>query len=1106
MAKLNVITIAILSVWAVPFIISATPAYRNQYNAVEENVADVNLDLDSSNPGFEDIGYLLYDGARLTFTGSNSITATAENSMGFLVSGTNTTLNLESFGFTLDGPNTAALRIENGATGILSEETDIDVDGDGSIGVIVDNAASNLTSGSPTGESATATVISSAHIDSDGLNATGYSVQNGARLTLTPESSLDLSEANGTGIRVLNGGDIINNSSMTIANGTGIDVQNGGITNVRGGTINVAGTAADSAGIRVGSGSQLILGRSDAAPDPAKAVINASGNAQGILLNGTNAALSVFDTNINISSSGTGNGLDNRSETNTVSLNNLGIINEGNGAGIRSASSLDAGDATITVTGPGSGVKFTDVDLDGNDVTANHAFSLGSGYLINLSGSDGAGIVANTTGAVSTAARVNINNTAGGPALISGTATIVDNSGELRSQSLSSPVVDLRDDSANVQLTNSGTIAAADAVYSAIAMGSGNDVVSLTGGAVVGDVSTGDGDDTINWSGGSLNGSLTLGAGNNNALVQNVDLSTTRHITSEEGNESNTLTLTQITGRGGSFSDDDPAKGVNLGAGWNTINLAGSQWTLTDNLQLAGSEVNIDGSSTLYAGDNVHPVINGTVNNSGTLDLTNGGGSPGNTLVINGDLNSAAGIARLMARLNEGGPLSNQATDNLQVLGNATGTTFLDITAASGSSGALTDTNNNGIADSNEGLSVAQVAGTAAADSFALLGGYAAAGPWRYDLYSFAPGSSDASQSRTGTDNQFWDYRLANSYISEDGSTGGGGAGGENRRLAVIPQVPSYITAPVGLAYYTAAIIDDLHKRLGDLRQQKAYDNGVGGEMFVRYVGSTLEHKSDLSFKNFGYNLDIDYNALQVGGNVVKLEGPNDSLRGGLAYTRGRTKLTPHAVDGFSRTVFNSDSIALYSTWLRDNGFYVDGSLGYDWHRGETDVSRQKTVGKLKARGWSASVETGYPFTLQNEVRLEPQAQLTYMRLSMDDFTDQHGARVQYDSYGQTVGRVGVKADRSWSDGRGHLFTPWLRTNYYHGWGGSAKTRVGAESGGASHTFESGRFGQMWEVGAGATVNVKNDLAFYAEADYRREVGDSGAKGWRYNAGVRWQF
>ncbi|WP_437615617.1 autotransporter outer membrane beta-barrel domain-containing protein [Erwinia sp. V71] len=46
----------------------------------------------------------------------------------------------------------------------------------------------------------------------------------------------------------------------------------------------------------------------------------------------------------------------------------------------------------------------------------------------------------------------------------------------------------------------------------------------------------------------------------------------------------------------------------------------------------------------------------------------------------------------------------------------------------------------------------------------------------------------------------------------------------------------------------------------------------------------------------------------------------------------------------------------------------------------------------------------------------------------------------------------------------------------------------------------------MWEVGAGATVNVKNDLAFYAEADYRREVGDSGARGWRYNAGVRWQF
>ena len=1104
MAKLNVVTIGILSFCAVPFILSATPVFRNGYSDVTLELSNVDLSLDREDPPFQDIGYHIYRDAHITFTGRNNITTYAADSIGFLVSGNNTTLNLESFDFDLEGLNSAALRAEGGATVTLGSDTTILLLRGNNIGVIIDNAVTDPVTGELTGETATATVISSTNIGDDGPEAIGYLVQNGGRLILMPDSTLQLDNSNTTGIRIVNGGDIQNNSSMAIADGVGIDVLNGGIANVRGGTINVSGDSANTAGIRVGENTQLVLGRSDAAPEPTNAVINASGNAQGILVNGPNAALSVFDTNINISSTGTGNGVDNRSETNTVSLNNVGIINEGNGAGIRSAASLDAGDATITVTGPGSGVRFTDVDLDGNDVTANHAFSLGSGYLINLSGSDGAGIVANTTGAVSTAARVNINNTAGGPALISGTATIVDNSGELRSQSLSSPVVDLSEDSANVQLSNSGTIAAADAVYSAIAMGSGNDVVSLTGGAVTGDVSTGDGDDTINWNGGSLNGSLTLGAGNNNALVQNVDLSTTRHITSEEGNESNTLTLTQITGRGGSFSDDDPAKGVNLGAGWNTINLAGSQWTLSDNLQLAGSEVNIDGSSTLYAGDNVHPTINGDVNNSGTLDLTNGGGSPGNTLVINGDLNSAAGIARLMARLNEGGPLSNQATDNLQVLGNATGTTFLDITAASGSSGALTDTNNNGIADSNEGISVAQVAGAAAADSFALLDGYAAAGPWRYDLYSFAPGSSDASQSRIGTDNQFWDYRLANSYINEDGSTGG--TGGDNRRLAVIPQVPSYITAPVGLAYYTAAIIDDLHKRLGDLRQQKAYDNGVGGEMFVRYVGSTLEHKSDLSFKNFGYNLDIDYNALQVGGNVVKLEGPNDSLRGGLAYTRGRTKLTPHAVDGYSRTVFNSDSIALYSTWLRDNGFYVDGSLGYDWHRGETDVSRQKTVGKLKARGWSASVETGYPFLLQNEVRLEPQAQLTYMRLSMDDFTDQHGARVQYDSYGQTVGRVGVKVDRSWSDGRGHLFTPWLRTNYYHGWGGSAKTRVGAESGGASHTFESGRFGQMWEVGAGATVNVKNDLAFYAEADYRQEVGDSGAKGWRYNAGVRWQF
>lgn len=326
-------------------------------------------------------------------------------------------------------------------------------------------------------------------------------------------------------------------------------------------------------------------------------------------------------------------------------------------------------------------------------------------------------------------------------------------------------------------------------------------------------------------------------------------------------------------------------------------------------------------------------------------------------------------------------------------------------------------------------------------------------------------------------------------------------------RPAVVPQVPSYISAPVGLAYYTAAIIDDLHKRLGELRHEQTRPAGNGGEMFLRYIGSNLKYKSDRSFSDYGYGFDLDYSAVQLGGNLLRLDGEQDSLRGGVAYTRGNTRIRPQAADGYSSTSFDSDSLALYGTWQRQNGFYLDGVLSFDWHRGETDIARQQREARLKGHGWTASLESGYPFELGEGYKLEPQAQLMYLKLNMNDFTDEDNNQVRYGDYHQTIGRLGARLDRSWTDDSNRQYTPYLRANYYKGWGGTTQASVSAADNPAlGASFSSGNFGQMWEVGAGGTVTLQQDVSLYAEADYRKEIDGNGARGWRYNLGVRWQF
>ncbi|MFS7244621.1 autotransporter outer membrane beta-barrel domain-containing protein [Rahnella inusitata] len=1006
-------------------------------------------------------------------------------------------------------------------------------------GTVTSNNQISLTGADSTGLSATQNGVATNNsaLILSGANSTGISAtQNGIAIN---NASVDLSGIGSTAARLSSGSTFSNNGTLHVSQGTGIDASGGGTSVARAGDITVDNGIA---GVRLSDGTQLVLTGTGNN-------ITTSGTAHGVLLDTGAAGLSLNNTTLNIN--GTGSGIENRTETGNVTLQNT-TINVTNGNGIRTATSFDpASTLRVNVNGSGTAFNFTNADLS----TTSGALTLGKGYVFNVTGAGGTGINANTTGDIVTSATVNVTDTAGGSALVAGTAGTVLNTGVLTSASLSAPVVDLSNGS-TARFENRGIITPSSASAVAVSGSAGNDDVLLTSGNVFGDINTGAGDDTITWNGGTLDGSLSLGAGNaNRAYINDVDLSQTRHITSGIG-EDNQVSFSQIVSRGGTFDTDDLTRGVNLGNGWNVINFVnGTQWELTGDLKLAHSNVNIDSTSTLFAGNGVNPTISGgevnsaIVTNAGLIDLTNGSGSPGNSLTINGDLVSDGGTVKMITNLNEGGVLSNQFTDSLRITGNASsGTTLLDLTAADVSTGKLTDLNHSSTMDAYEGISLVQVGGNASAGSFALKGGYLAAGPWRYDLYSFAPGASDANQREVagGINNTFWDYRIGNAYVCQgddcnrriqpaavtptnpgtpedpstpvdtastpltnppdDGCVVNGIDNCAPGRPAVTPQVPSYISAPVALAYYNASIIDDLHKRLGELRHEQSRPDGTGGEMFLRYIGSNMTYKSNVSFKQFGYDFDMDYSAVQVGGNVLRLDGDKDSLRGGLAYTHGNSRMRPKAADGFSSTTFDSDSIALYLTWQRQNGFYMDGVLSFDNHRGQTDIPRQQEVGSPKAKSWSASLESGYPFLFDNGVKLEPQAQLMYTRINMDNFTDKDSTTVDYQDYSQTIGRAGLRADRTWIDETGRQYTPYLRANYYRGWGGEAKTTIGAQNADISQTFASGKFGQMGELGGGGTITFKNDVSLYAEVDYRKQINSNGAKGWGYTGGVRWTF
>ena len=96
---------------------------------------------------------------------------------------------------------------------------------------------------------------------------------------------------------------------------------------------------------------------------------------------------------------------------------------------------------------------------------------------------------------------------------------------------------------------------------------------------------------------------------------------------------------------------------------------------------------------------------------------------------------------------------------------------------------------------------------------------------------------------------------------------------------------------------------------------------------------------------------------------------------------------------------------------------------------------------------------------------------------------------------------------RTWDRGARRLATPYVRLNYVKGWGGRARVTVGADGvPGLEQNFVGGAYGQGVELGLGGTYSLGRQWSFYGEADYQREVGSAGARGWSASLGVRWNF
>ncbi|VFS56845.1 P.93 [Leminorella grimontii] len=682
----------------------------------------------------------------------------------------------------------------------------------------------------------------------------------------------------------------------------------------------------------------------------------------------------------------------------------------------------------------------------------------------------------------------------------------------------------------NVNVNTTG--AQAHGIVSLVASGSSYTLIDLTGGSVntAGDSAYG----VIAWQGGEVkltdmqvtttgpNGRLLHMTGYdgqvNTITIKGGSYTSAQGVAISVRGSDNYLSLTDTTvtsGNGTLFDVDQHA-----------TQLTPSKLTiLADDTKLNGGALLRNGSTTDLTLQNgsvwtltpASDVVNGGISMASTIsslaisDSTLAFAAPaGNTdfktLTVQNNYTASNATLVFNTLMNGGGAVGNQFTDRLIINGDAVGTTKVYVSPSANSNPQPT-TAGGGTGSSCEGISLIQVNGQATAASFQLAGGYVAMDgkPYQYRLYAYGPdsehGQADPTQKIVDGTTDHWDFRLQSAYYAP--ATEPEDPDNPDSPPAVrmlVPQGAAYLSAPNAVLYAGYLDINSLHRRLGEIRDDRLYNRDTGtGEVWIRGYGGSYDYHSDDGAAGYKYDGDLDYAAVQLGGNLFARRDDAGTLRAGVAVSFGHLRYTADA-ESSPEGRSDSYSVALYGTYQSQQGWYVDSVLGTGIFDGDVKTNARGKTANLDGSTWFVSLETGYPFTPAAGWSLEPQAQLSYIRAHFDNTHDKKdNFSVSLGDQDQLIGRLGARLLYSHVLNNGQTVTPYVKANVLHGFLDGGHIKLGGDS------FSTADYGSSVELGGGVTFNVNNALSLYADAAGQRELSE-GYRGWTVNGGLRYQF
>ncbi|EPN8516972.1 calcium-binding autotransporter Cah [Escherichia coli] len=537
--------------------------------------------------------------------------------------------------------------------------------------------------------------------------------------------------------------------------------------------------------------------------------------------------------------------------------------------------------------------------------------------------------------------------------------------------------------------------------------------------------------------------------------------------------------------------------------------------------QASGLLLENGGSFTVNAGGQAS---NTTVGHRGTLMLAAGGSLSGRTqlskgasMVLNGDVVSTGDIvnageiyfdnqttpdavlSRAVAKGNapvtfhklttsnltgQGGTINmrvrldgSNASDQLVINGGqATGKTWLAFTNVGNS--------NLGVATTGQGIRVVDAQNGATTEE----GAFALSRPLQAGAFNYTL-NRDSDED--------WYLRSENAYRAE------------------VPLYTSMLTQAM-----------DYDRILAGSRSHQTGVNGENNSVRLSIQGGHLGHDNNGGIaRGATPESSGSYGFVRLEGDLLRTEVAGMSLTTGVYGAAGHSSVDVKDDDGSRAGTVRDDAGSLggyLNLTHTSSGLWAD--IVAQGTRHSMKASSDNNDFRARGWGWLGSLETGLPFSITDNLMLEPQLQYTWQGLSLDDGQDNAGyvkfghgsaqhvrAGFRLGSHNDMTFGEGTSSRDTLRDSAKHSVSElpvnwWVQPSVIRTFSSRGDMSMGTAAAGSNMTFSPSQNGTSLDLQAGLEARIRENITLGVQAGYAHSVSGSSAEGYNGQATLNVTF